>query len=79
LIFNIINKDTFNLLEGKNKINLIATEEYVSYPVISIWKLPGTVQKVFSKMNCNFSGNQIHFWADKGDIIGGEETIEFIS
>ena len=78
LKFIIKNESIFNLMEKRiNEIRLDAELDIVSYPITSLWVLPGKVIQVKTNQKYNFSNCEINFSSEPGKNIGGEEIIIF--
>jgi len=65
--------------KGINTYEATTPEEELAYNCRSLWSFPEeiSVLKVSTKMSYEIQKNHVVFWAEKEQIIGGEETILF--
>lgn len=76
LNFQIIS-EPYKILEGKNKIELVAEKEIAPYPINSTWIFPGRVIQSISSMTTKILDNEVHLKAEKDKQVGGHEIFIF--
>lgn len=76
LNFQIVSEE-YKVLEGKNKIELVAEKEIAPYPINSTWIFPGRVIECKSSMTTTILENEVHLKAEKDMQMGGHEIFTF--
>jgi len=66
--------------KGLNIYKAITPEEKLEYNCRSIWSFPENTRiiRIDTKMLYEIMGNHIIFWANKDQVIGGKEQINFV-